>query len=229
MDVAIKFLIQKKKITVILSEANPISKFKTPVSNGRSLCLDTKVTPHASTLVIWNAKVKVKNRLSMSRPKHEYKRGKSLKFWWHETGRTKLGVHRWTYKISYIRTSEIISINEKKRTTYLVEGSPPADPPRKQDKKEKTIWNSSWLIQPSSQNAVWLNEIFTFTQQFIEEDHTIFINISLKSEYWAWEKTTRRLQWNDNDLRLYFFVLRNFENFWLFLWMVLSFIALHQY
>ena len=32
-----------------------------------------------------------------------------------------------------------LSINEKKRTTYLVEGSPPADPPRKQDKKEKTI------------------------------------------------------------------------------------------
>ena len=120
-----------------------------------------------------------------------------------------------------------LSTNEKKRTTYLVEGSPPADPPRKQDKKEKTIWNSSWLIQPSSQNAVWLNEIFTFTQQFIEEDHTIFINISLKSEYWAWEKTTRRLQWNDNDLRLYFFVLRNFENFWLFLWMVPSFISLH--
>ena len=108
MDVAIKFLIQKKKITVILSEANPISKFKTPVSNGRSLCLDTKVTPHASTLVIWNAKVKVKNRLSMSRPKHEYKRGKSLKFWWHEIAKTKLGVYRWTYKTSYIRTSEII-------------------------------------------------------------------------------------------------------------------------
>ena len=41
MDVAIKFLIQKK-ITVILGEANPISKFKTPVSKGRSLCLDTK-------------------------------------------------------------------------------------------------------------------------------------------------------------------------------------------
>ena len=106
-----------------------------------------------------------------------------------------------------------LNINEKKRTTYLVEGSPPADPPRKQDKKEKTIWNSSWLIQPSSQNAVWLNEIFTFTEQFIEEDHTIFVDISLKSEYWAWEKTTGRLQWNDNDLRLYFFVLRNFEIF----------------
>jgi len=27
----------------------------------------------------------------------------------------------------------------KKRTTYLVEGSPPADTPRKQDKKEKTL------------------------------------------------------------------------------------------
>ena len=165
--------------------------------------MDTNVTPHASTLVIWNPKVKVKkNLLSMSRPKHEYKRGESLKFWWHETGRTKLGVHRWTY---YIRTSEIININEKKRTTYLVEGSPPADPPRKQDKKEKTIWNSSWLIQPSSQNAVWLNEIFTFTQQFIEEDDIIFINISSKSEYWAWEITTWRLQWNDSALRLYVF------------------------
>ena len=40
----------------------------------------TKVTPRASTRVICNAKVKVKKRLSMTRPKHEYKRGKSLKF-----------------------------------------------------------------------------------------------------------------------------------------------------
>ena len=187
------------------------------------------MTPHASTLVIWNPKVKLKNLLSMSRPKHEYKRGKSLKFWLHETGKTKLGVHRWTYKISYIRTSEIISINEKKRTIYLVEGNPPADPPRKQDQKEKTIWNSSWLIQPSSQNAVWLNEIFTFTQQFIEEDDIIFINISLKSEYWAWEKLREDC---NETITLYvytFFVLRNFENFWLFLWIVPSFISLHRY
>ena len=36
-------------------------------------------------------KSKSENRLSMTRPKHEYKRGKGLKFWWHETGNTKLG------------------------------------------------------------------------------------------------------------------------------------------
>ena len=137
MDVAIKFLIQKKKITVILSEANPISKFKTPVSKGRSLCLDTKVTPHASTLVIWNAKVKVKNRLSMSRPKHEYKRGKSLKFWWHEIAKTKLGVYRWTYKTSYIRTSEIIEHKWEEKNHLPCWGKPSSWPTKKTRQKRK--------------------------------------------------------------------------------------------
>ena len=75
----------------------------------------------------------------MSRPKHDYKRGKALNFDDTKQLRPSSEYIDGRIKPATYVLMKSLNINEKKRTTYLVEGSPPADPPRKRDKKEKTI------------------------------------------------------------------------------------------